>query len=406
MTTATRPDPTVEERVVQGGMLSRTVALTRASDSSAPPEIALSSEFEVERMDWFGERWIEILDHSAGAIDLSRAKRGVPLLFVHGQRDIVGRIENLRLDKDKVLRGEVRFSKSVRGKEAEQDFLDDILVDVSVGYRIKELELVAKREGVSVYRATKWELYEGSLVPIPADPTVGKDRGAEDGTRPVVVRSTVINDPPNGGKEARMEAPAAPAPGGAPVVAVEAKRSEKDLAKIAKRFKMEAALGGWIERELTPDQALEEVNTALGKRADEQTQLPAVVTDLGMPFKDRKNYSIVRAMRAVQEGSWAKAGFEREVSEAIAKEFGREPSVENAFFMPTGWGTRATGQLDTATSTQGQELVFIEPGSFIEMLRNRAKIMLLGARHLPGLVGNLAFPRQTGASTFVWTGEA
>lgn len=385
-------------------MLSRTVTLTRASDSSGTAEIALSSEFEVERQDWFGERWIEVLEHDKDAIDLSRATRGLPLLFDHDTRQVIGRVEKIRLDKDKVLRAAVRFSASARGKEAAQDFADDILTEVSVGYRIKEMEKTGERNGVSIFRATKWELMEGSLVAVPADPTVGKDRGADDGTRPVLVRNTVPHDPPKGGEERKMpEAAAVPAPGGARVD--EPKRSEKELAKLAKRYKMEDALGSWIERDFTPDQALEEVSAALGKRADEQEKVPPVVTDLGMPFKDRQRYSVIKAMRAISEGGWKGAEFEGEVSEAIAKEFGRSPGA-NSFFMPTGWGTRATGQLDTATSTQGQELVFIEPGSFIEMLRNKAKVLLLGGRHLPGLVGNMAFPRQTGAGTFSWTGEA
>ncbi|HEV8456374.1 MAG TPA: phage major capsid protein [Gemmatimonadales bacterium] len=388
-------------------MLSRTVALTRASDSSGTPEIALSSEYEVERQDWFGERWIEVLDHSKDAIDLSRAKRGLALLLDHVTGQVIGRAEKFKLGEDKVLRAAVRFSNSTRGKEAAQDFADDILTDVSVGYRIAELELAGKRDGVSIYRAIRWEPMEVSLVAVPADPTVGKDRGANEGTRPVVIRKSLITDPPDGGKERTMPegTQEAPAAGGAKVN-VEAKRSEKDLAKLAKRFKMEDALGSWIERDFTPEQALEEVNTRLGETAAAQAKIPAVVTDLGMPQKDRAKYSMMRAMQAVANGDWKDAGFEREVSEAISKEFRTPPSDENAFFMPTGWGTRASGQLDTATSTQGQELVFIEPGSFIELLRNKTKVLLLGGRFLPGLVGNVSFPRQTGPGTFTWTGEA
>jgi hypothetical protein len=61
--------------------------------------------------------------------------------------------------------------------------------------------------------------------------------------------------------------------------------------------------------------------------------------------------------------------------------------------------------LDTKTSTKGIELVFTEAGSFIELLRNRAMVAQLGATLLPGLQGNVAFPRQTGAATLVWVTE-
>ena len=52
--------------------------------------------------------------------------------------------------------------------------------------------------------------------------------------------------------------------------------------------------------------------------------------------------------------------------------------------------------LDTLTDTAGQELVFTEEGAFIELLRNRAMVMQLGATVLSGLVGNVAFPKQIG----------
>jgi HK97 family phage major capsid protein len=44
-------------------------------------------------------------------------------------------------------------------------------------------------------------------------------------------------------------------------------------------------------------------------------------------------------------------------------------------------------------------------GSFIEVLRNKARVMQLGATMLSGLIGNVDIPRQTGASSTYWTTE-
>jgi HK97 family phage major capsid protein len=43
--------------------------------------------------------------------------------------------------------------------------------------------------------------------------------------------------------------------------------------------------------------------------------------------------------------------------------------------------------------------------SFIELLRNRSVVMRMGATNMPGLVGSVAIPKQTGAATGYWFGS-
>jgi HK97 family phage major capsid protein len=59
----------------------------------------------------------------------------------------------------------------------------------------------------------------------------------------------------------------------------------------------------------------------------------------------------------------------------------------------------------TAGQSKGEHFVFTEPGSFIELLRNRLVTAQMGATFLPGLVGNVSFPKQSGAETFAWVTE-
>jgi hypothetical protein len=89
-------------------------AMTRAdgtTDDRIP--IALSSEAGVQRFDWReGDFYLEILDHSPGAVDLSYARDGLPFLLNHDTADQIGLIEDIAVDKDRKLRGMVRFSSS------------------------------------------------------------------------------------------------------------------------------------------------------------------------------------------------------------------------------------------------------------------------------------------------------
>ena len=113
----------------------------------------------------------EVLSHKQGAVDMRRAERGLPLLFNHRHDAPIGVVENLTLDGER-LRGTLRFSRSQRGEEAWQDVRDGILGNVSIGYQVDEWD--DRKAGTRT--ATRWTIYEASVVTIPADSTVGINR--------------------------------------------------------------------------------------------------------------------------------------------------------------------------------------------------------------------------------------
>jgi len=130
--------------------------------------------------------------------------------------------------------------------------------------------------------------------------------------------------------------------------------------------------------------------------------------------KEKGKYSILRAIQAWIASDWSKAGFERECSEEISKRSGRGAS--KGFYMPTNlpfyqrlspqeMAQRAAYSV-TSGNTGGvlvaQQLL---AGSFIELLRNKAKVIQAGARILAGLVGNIDLPRQKAAGTAYWLGD-
>src|SRR2546430_13921217 len=118
MATAVRQDEKAEPAKLS--LRSFTIDDRAVDEKSGAIAVSLSSETPVPR--WDG---LEILDHSPGAVDMSRAKRGLPLLLDHSTRTQVGRIEELKLDGGK-LRGTMRFSKSAAAQEGRQDVVDGI----------------------------------------------------------------------------------------------------------------------------------------------------------------------------------------------------------------------------------------------------------------------------------------
>ena len=129
-------------------------------------DASLSSEAPVER--YPGE--IEVLSHDPGAVDLTRARDGLPLLFAHDHREPIGLVENVRLESKRLI-GRLRFGASQRAKELFADVQSGVLKNLSIGYRSINTEDIPG--GVLV---TRWEIYEASIVGVPLDASVGVGR--------------------------------------------------------------------------------------------------------------------------------------------------------------------------------------------------------------------------------------
>lgn len=125
------------------------------------------------------------------------------------------------------------------------------------------------------------------------------------------------------------------------------------------------------------------------------------LTHLDLSNGDQKNYSIVRAINASITGDWSKAGFERECSLEIETRLDKTPE---GFFVPYDIQKRDQQVGDPAL---GGNLVATDhlAGSFIDNLRAQSIVMAMGARALPGLVGDVDIPRKDTSATFSWVGE-
>ncbi|MCK5750041.1 MAG: HK97 family phage prohead protease, partial [Oricola sp.] len=167
-------------------ILTRQIDLTRESivdTESRLVRLSFSSEEPVTRQSFFSEAWVEVLGHGEGEADLERLNNSAPVLYNHDrtERDNrIGVVERAWVEKGRGY-AEIRLSKRAEVEGVWQDVRDGILRNVSVAYRINERKLQEERDGKpDIYRVVSWTPMEISLVDIPADPTVGVGRKAED----------------------------------------------------------------------------------------------------------------------------------------------------------------------------------------------------------------------------------
>ncbi len=124
-------------------------------------------------------RWgyVEMLEISDDAIDLGRVEKGlVNLLDTHNRwqlDSVLGTISDVRVEGDALI-GKITFADTDEGRKIEGMVARGEVKGISIGYAIRTFETTAAEgEKPEVRKATKWELMEVSLVPVPADPEAG-----------------------------------------------------------------------------------------------------------------------------------------------------------------------------------------------------------------------------------------
>lgn len=379
-------------------------ALSARAEGDDTIPVALSSELPVERWDWgTGERYLEILDHGPDSVDLSYARDGMPFCFEHSRRDQRGLLENVRVDPDRRLRADLRFSRNPAGQELRVDILDGIRKKVSVGYWLSETyEQTKATDGtLPTRRYFGWIPMECSSVSIPADYDVGIGRAGEDAPPvPLPLRS------PQPASQARS-IPVPDEPKGAqPPSAVPSReqimRDANEIRRMASAARLtEAETDQLLERGVTPDQAARELFQRMGATIKPIPTVPQPVLDVSP--KEKRDFSLGRALKAMVDNNWAAAGYEREVSEALAKELGRGTTPHTILLPTDSLGKRTV--LTSGGATTGADLVFTAPGQYIDFLANRSVVISLSPMRLTGLRANVALPRKTAMGAAGWYAE-
>lgn len=387
-------------------------AMSVSVDDTAGDKVVFSysSTHPVER-----EWGREILSHSPDAPILTRINnRACPWLFNHNRDRRMGAVLRAWIRGEKgYCEAEWSAGSKVEGSDTwilRQDFERGILPSVSFMYSVESVKPINERD----YLIERYEIMEISSVSIPADPTVGVGRSLECGgvvKVPLAYKSTIeetITRDLMGTDNLEEEK----------VDAVEAERLRiRSITALCRKHNLEALGEQLIEDGDSIDNARAAVLDKLERHQADPQPIAQPIGALGLSNKERKSYSLIRAVDAFLNKDWKKAGLELECSREIAKLTGRDPS---GFFFPmndiqvngqsVGRASRAMGRRDPyQTGYNPAAGVTVETqldaSNFIDVLRNKALLFQMGCKMLNNIQGNLDIPRRTGASTAYWVSE-
>lgn len=143
-------------------------------------KVTLSFASEEPCPDFWGDS--EILRCNEQAVDISRFSAGVmPALFNHDRDSVIGKPTRIWFDNKKAY-AEIQFDDDDESQRIWDKVKSGSLRGVSVGYRVNEWRFIEKNQvsedGITgpAWIGERWEVFEISIVSVPADATVGVGR--------------------------------------------------------------------------------------------------------------------------------------------------------------------------------------------------------------------------------------
>lgn len=369
------PELNNQRKPMAGDAASRIMEIgaVRGEGEGTNAWITMSFSSETPYRRWYGT---EILSHAPGAVDFTRLRSVGVVLYAHGHDGNVGRmpiakITDVRLEADNVCRADIEFdSEDEFAEKVKRKVADGFIRGVSVGYRVIEWEYLAKKgqkstdgrftaEEDETYIAVKWEPYEISIEPVPADHTVGVGRAIENTQNKGEVNmgenektTTVAPQVPQNANPAQRGAEQPAAPAAAPTAgegnAVSAERARAaEITTLCRTFGMDAS--EHIESGATVDRVraailenLAQQNQTSGVRVtnDEGDRLRDAVSDallirtgahLDEPrMSAARNFRAMR-LRAIADECLLRAGVQNPQYMDDSEAFARALSPDTAF---------------------------------------------------------------------------
>lgn len=364
----------------------------------------VSSETPYPRTMWDEENkaWVrghEVLGHAKGEIDESRMKDGLVIQDTHWG-DQIGIIRKPEL-KDGKLGGVIEFGCGERAQEIARDAAAGIRRNMSVGYIVREYKKVGKAEdGLPIFRVTKWTPYEASFVNVPADTNIGVGRVADttDEGSGDVVRAAVVEPSAVTPKEKEMDAKTIAA------LMAKAERAHMKAADVSAMIE-----AGKTETEIAneiAERACAYADELARKTAQPEQQKKTAIFDGGDERKIVKEYNLLNVIRALAKDGSPDVGFEREISDQIAK---AQHKDARGFYIPEAVLVRAiTGKTNVTGEIVGNGAATVETSllaaQYIDELVATTVLGAAGVQTVGGLVGDIAIPKGT-AVTAGWIAE-
>ncbi|EAQ96393.1 phage major capsid protein [Congregibacter litoralis] len=373
--------------------------IQRASDDQQTVHAILSTETPVQR-----RHYREVLQHTAEAVDLSRAENGggFPLLWAHKQDDQIGIAENVSVHGG-ALRARLRFSKSARGQEIWRDVKAGILKGVSIGAEIVERSFSEDRDDPTS-TVTRWMPFECSLVAIPADINAKIGRAMDLG---------LIDDKPD---DIRLMDAQRTMLRNYDMLLWVAEDGEDSVESTAPAFatfeqRMMAA------RSVSDIEGLNTELDALGDLVDdansdgEISTVRSETTGTDQGHWHRPNFLSKSKIMKPAEFSLCRA-LAAQIDNKVARAASRDLDALDAYGESVGAKRDARGTLVPEAlifraldkATEGTDLIGMShrPDLFIEALRSRLVTGVMGATILQGLTSDIQIPRKTADSVAGW----
>ena len=375
--------------------------------------MSFSSDAPYER--YFGN---EILGHAEGEIRLERVTDEAPYLLEHDTSQYLGKILTVSIDDASTGRAVVQFAPNELATSVFNDIAAGFRKHVSVGYYVHEMREIkaAGKDSRPDFRVVDWEPLEISTVSIPADAGVGVMRGyafedelaAGAGDREQAEVESAENENETQLTKEKTTMPDTPK--------VETPEKEVDLNKVRSEGsdterKRVASLMDYaeVQKDCPADilqKAIREGKDSVSMARDymdwKRDRVENADTS-AIPNEDARGFSLLNLARYLAQPTRdheKAAGFELEACHAEAQRRGVNDS--NGVSIPSNIWQR---DLTVGSNTAGGYLKPTEHGGLIEMLRPKSHMLQL-ARVLPGLVGDTAFPTQSGGATAYWVAES
>lgn len=427
----------------QDQMLTRRISggekfdLSTINKEARTIDLSLSSERPVMRGGFDGP-FLEVLDHSPGSVDLSRAEfDSVPLLLNHGQ--LIGKLSNIRLEEGK-LRATARFSRSQLAEDVFQEIQDGIRTSVSIGYKVKPGSWAKDgvENGVQRIRIKAWELLEGTIADVPADPSVGVGRAegyenydlkGEDnkGEQEMLIRGK-LRDQVKTGEGGVSGGGGGTFQGGqagsqfSQTDLQRAMQEERQRVQNEERQRVNElmALGqinnrsDLAQKYIAEGRSAAEFTAEITRSVNARAYAGAWNNDAGtgtvkVNQRDAGEFRFCRAIEAICTGNWSQAPLELQIHQETMRAFGKKEIA--GFYVPTELlrsmlvRDNTPANVVTTVKEKGGNTVATELRSFADLLRDRLVVREMGAEVLSGLSSNITIPKVTQGAEAVFVSE-
>ena len=236
---------------------------------------------------------------------------------------------------------------------------------------------------------------EISLVSIPADTTVGVNRSKEN----INNNTTISEEIKVMEKENKIQEQKAPAVDNAKLTE-EVRKQELDRVREISAIGSRHNMRTFADESIKSGVSVAQFKGLVLEKIGNEKPLETPVDSVDMSAKS-KEYSLTRMINAQMSGNYANAGFEKEVSDEIAKK-----SQKTA----RGFCTSGSLERDLSVGTNSAG-GFLRPDVhrgdlYIDLLRDmKATIGRLGATVLNGLSGNVSSAKMAGGSSTSFVAE-